>query len=95
MCRYSVWTAHYLKQRPCCGNACRHCPWGHANVVKTEDCAPAAQFDVQQHGFLGGFMSVLDLYLIASLVLLSLCASCCAGRGGDILRYLGYRKRER
>ncbi len=40
-------------------------------------------------------MSVLDLYLIASLVLLSLCASCCAGRGGDILRYLGYRKRER
>lgn len=31
---YSCWTAHYLAQRPCCGNACRHCPYGHANVVK-------------------------------------------------------------
>lgn len=31
---YSCWTAHYLKQRPCCGNACRHCPYGHKNVVK-------------------------------------------------------------
>ena len=29
---YSVFTGAYLKRRPCCGNACRHCPWGHANV---------------------------------------------------------------
>ena len=29
---YSVFTATYLKRRPCCGNGCRHCPWGHANV---------------------------------------------------------------
>ncbi|KAJ1630514.1 hypothetical protein T492DRAFT_85537 [Pavlovales sp. CCMP2436] len=20
--------------RPCCGNSCRHCPWGHVNVPK-------------------------------------------------------------
>ena len=29
---YSVFTAAYLKRRPCCGNGCRHCPWGHRNV---------------------------------------------------------------
>ena len=29
---YSVFTQAYLKRRPCCGNACRHCPWGHVNV---------------------------------------------------------------
>lgn len=29
---YSVFTQHYLKRRPCCGNGCRHCPWGHVNV---------------------------------------------------------------
>lgn len=29
---YSVFTSAYLKRRPCCGNACRHCPWGHVNV---------------------------------------------------------------
>ncbi|KAI8845799.1 hypothetical protein BJ741DRAFT_585842 [Chytriomyces cf. hyalinus JEL632] len=30
---YSVMTAWYLAQRKqCCGNACRHCPYGHANV---------------------------------------------------------------
>ncbi|CAE8687978.1 unnamed protein product [Polarella glacialis] len=29
---YSVFTQAYLKRRPCCGNSCRHCPWGHANV---------------------------------------------------------------
>lgn len=37
-------------------------------------------------------MSVLDLQLIVSLVLLSHCASCCAGRWGNTLLYLGYRK---
>jgi len=34
---YTCWTAHYLRRRPCCGNACRHCPYGHANVVKSAD----------------------------------------------------------
>jgi hypothetical protein len=29
---YSVFTQAYLKRRPCCGNGCRHCPWGHINV---------------------------------------------------------------
>ena len=29
---YSVFTQTYLKRRPCCGNGCRHCPYGHANV---------------------------------------------------------------
>lgn len=29
---YSVFTQAYLKRRPCCGNGCRHCPWGHENV---------------------------------------------------------------
>ena len=29
---YSVFTQAYLKRRPCCGNGCRHCPWGHVNV---------------------------------------------------------------
>jgi ATP-binding cassette subfamily B (MDR/TAP) protein 1 len=34
---YSVLTAHFLKERRvCCGNRCRHCPYGHANV-KDED----------------------------------------------------------
>jgi len=31
---YSVFTQCYLKRRPCCGNACRHCPHGHVNVPK-------------------------------------------------------------
>lgn len=25
---YSVFTAEELKKRPCCGNGCRHCPYG-------------------------------------------------------------------
>ncbi|ORY37105.1 helical backbone metal receptor [Rhizoclosmatium globosum] len=30
---YSVMTEYYLKQRQlCCGNACRHCPYGHSRV---------------------------------------------------------------
>jgi len=29
---YSVFTQAYLKRRPCCGNGCRHCPYGHVNV---------------------------------------------------------------
>ncbi|KAL4093100.1 hypothetical protein PRIC1_012089 [Phytophthora ramorum] len=30
---YSVMTAYILKERQvCCGNGCRHCPYGHANV---------------------------------------------------------------
>lgn len=44
---YSVFTMAYLKRRPCCGNGCRHCPWGHVNVpshcaelkgANSEDC---------------------------------------------------------
>ena len=34
---FSVFTAHYLKRRPCCGNGCRHCPWRHANVGRKDD----------------------------------------------------------
>lgn len=29
---YSVFTRAFLERRPCCGNSCRHCPWGHVNV---------------------------------------------------------------
>lgn len=29
---YSVYKHAYLKRRPCCGNGCRHCPYGHVNV---------------------------------------------------------------
>jgi hypothetical protein len=25
---YSVFTSEELKKRPCCGNGCRHCPYG-------------------------------------------------------------------
>lgn len=32
---YLVFTAHYLIKRGyCCGNGCRHCPYGHAAVKK-------------------------------------------------------------
>ncbi|CAM9649934.1 unnamed protein product [Chrysoparadoxa australica] len=34
---YTVFTALYLKQRQCCGNKCRHCPWKHVNVGKPKD----------------------------------------------------------
>ena len=26
---------YFLKQGKCCGNACRNCPYGHINVIKT------------------------------------------------------------
>ncbi len=33
---YQVWTRLYLARKgPCCGNACRHCPYGHENVPKS------------------------------------------------------------
>ncbi len=36
---YSVFSQVYLKRRPCCGNACRHCPHGHINVPgKSKNC---------------------------------------------------------
>ena len=25
---YTVFTSEELKKRPCCGNGCRHCPYG-------------------------------------------------------------------
>ncbi|CAK0818022.1 unnamed protein product [Prorocentrum cordatum] len=31
---YHVFTATYLRGRPCCGFGCRHCPYGHENVRK-------------------------------------------------------------
>lgn len=32
--RYTVFTAdHHLSRGACCGNGCRHCPFGHFNVV--------------------------------------------------------------
>jgi len=31
---YMVFTAAFLRKRPCCGNGCRHCPYGHINVQK-------------------------------------------------------------
>ena len=38
---YSVFTQAYLKRRPCCGNGCRHCPWGHINVPGRSKSRPA------------------------------------------------------
>jgi len=29
---YLVFTTTFLRKRPCCGNRCRHCPYGHVNV---------------------------------------------------------------
>jgi len=39
---YPAFTAHHLQRRDCCGNRCRHCPWGHKNVGKTGRGAGAA-----------------------------------------------------
>ena len=29
---YPAFSKLYLQRRECCGNKCRHCPWGHRNV---------------------------------------------------------------
>jgi hypothetical protein len=29
--------AYHLKRGTCCGNGCKHCPFDHVNVPKTED----------------------------------------------------------
>jgi hypothetical protein len=35
---YQVLTSKaLLKQGKCCGNACRHCPYGHVNVPKPNE----------------------------------------------------------
>eukprot|EP01012_Entosiphon_sulcatum_P004654 TRINITY_DN11906_c0_g2_i1.p1 TRINITY_DN11906_c0_g2~~TRINITY_DN11906_c0_g2_i1.p1 ORF type:complete len:330 (+),score=44.39 TRINITY_DN11906_c0_g2_i1:29-1018(+) len=35
---FQVFTALFHKERGyCCGSGCRHCPYGHANVTKTEN----------------------------------------------------------
>lgn len=35
--RYMVFTeAYHWKRGVCCGNKCRHCPYGHVNVPATE-----------------------------------------------------------
>lgn len=31
---YPAFTKIFLERRECCGNGCRHCPWGHVNVPK-------------------------------------------------------------
>jgi hypothetical protein len=37
---YSVFSHIYLKRKPCCGNGCRHCPYGHINVPgNTKKCS--------------------------------------------------------
>eukprot|EP00123_Amoebidium_parasiticum_P021236 comp6383_c0_seq1/m.2185 comp6383_c0_seq1/g.2185 ORF comp6383_c0_seq1/g.2185 comp6383_c0_seq1/m.2185 type:complete len:125 (-) comp6383_c0_seq1:352-726(-) len=34
---FFVLTSEYLRKKgPCCGNACRHCPYGHSNVGKKQ-----------------------------------------------------------
>jgi len=34
---YSVFTEYYHQERgDCCGNQCRHCPFGHQNVPKEQ-----------------------------------------------------------
>ena len=54
---YSVFTQAYLKRRPCCGNGCRHCPWGHVNVPgnrgkhgATGKAAATSQHEQDQEG---------------------------------------------
>jgi len=37
---YTVFTAHHLKTRDCCGSSCRHCPWGHRNVPGKRHLTP-------------------------------------------------------
>lgn len=44
---YSVFTQAYLKKRPCCGNGCRHCPWGHVNVPGRAKSRTAAEEDLE------------------------------------------------
>jgi hypothetical protein len=46
---YKVFTALYLGRRTCCGNACRHCPYDHANVGKKKKGAAAAA-EAEQEG---------------------------------------------
>ena len=31
---FSVFTSKELSKRPCCGNICRHCPYGHIKKSK-------------------------------------------------------------
>jgi hypothetical protein len=36
--------AYHMKRGYCCGSGCRHCPYGHANVVRQlEPAEPAAE----------------------------------------------------
>lgn len=39
---YPAFTKIFLERRDCCGNGCRHCPWGHVNVPKKNDSAQQA-----------------------------------------------------
>lgn len=33
-------SAYHLKRGYCCGSACRHCPWNHANVPNSQRPEP-------------------------------------------------------
>lgn len=39
---YAVFTADFLRKRPCCGRGCRHCPWGFKNVPHARRTAALA-----------------------------------------------------
>jgi hypothetical protein len=39
---YLVFTAGFLRKRPCCGRGCRHCPWGFQNVPPSRRTAALA-----------------------------------------------------
>jgi hypothetical protein len=41
--KYTVFSQLYLKRRPCCGNGCRHCPYGHVNVPKASRAGTGAE----------------------------------------------------
>ena len=54
---YSVFTQLYLKKRACCGNGCRHCPYGHINVPKKK-----------KHNSRGSFLEETDTESVNSSI---------------------------
>lgn len=48
--KYTVFTQVYLKRRPCCGNGCRHCPYGHVNVPAARRTGARAEAESEQVG---------------------------------------------
>ncbi len=39
--RYVFTAQYHLRRGTCCGNACRHCPYAHANVPAGRKAKPA------------------------------------------------------